>query len=115
MIRRLVVAGVVALALAACDPFGPLTVLTAEQRLASITLSPDSTDVRVGDSVLVTVQLVGKGGGTLSTGTPVFTLGNPLYISVSPTNYVKGLRVGRSELLATLDGKRGSAVFNVIP
>ena len=115
MIRRLVVAGIAVLLLAACDPFGPLKVLTEEQQLASIHLTPDSTDVRVGDSVLVTVTLVGKGGGTVSSGTPVFTLGNPLNISVSPTNFVKGLRVGRSELLATLSGKRGSAVINVIP
>lgn len=115
MIRRLVVVAVGALALVACDPFGPLQVLTEEQRLASIMLRPDSTDLRVGDSVLVTVTLIGKDGGNISTGTPVFTLGNPLNISLSPTNYVKGLRVGRSELLATLSGKRGSAVVHVIP
>jgi hypothetical protein len=101
--------------LAACDPFAPLKVLSDEQLLASIVLAPDSANVRVGDSVQVTVSLVGKGGGTISGAPLTLTVGNPLLISASPSGWVKGLRVGKTEVLATSEGKRGSAVINVIP
>lgn len=111
----LLLAATVAVTLAACDPLGPLAVFTDEQRLESIVLTPDSTDVKVGDSVKVAIQLVGKGGGTITTGSPVISLGNPLVISTNASGWVKGLRVGRSEVLATLAGKRGSSVVRVIP
>ncbi len=112
-LRLLGAAGVAAL-LAACDPFGPLGVLTDEQRLDSVVITPDSTNVKKGDSVKVTVKLVGKGGGTVS-GTPAFTAGNPVVISVSAAGWVKGLQVGRSEVLATLAQKRGASVIVVTP
>ncbi len=107
--------GVLAVALAACDPFGPLGVLTDDQRLESIVFTPDSSDLRVGDSVKVAFKLVGKGGGNLTSGTVTFTAGNPILISVSSAGYVKGLRVGRTEVLGTMSGKRGVAVINVVP
>ncbi len=118
MTRRIgtLLAGVALLtAVAACDPFAPLGVLTDEQLLESISFTPDSADVRVGDSVLVTVKRVGKGGGTISNGTVVLTVGNPLLISITNAAYVKGLRVGTTEVLGTLSGRRGSAVIRVIP
>lgn len=101
--------------LAACDPLGPLQVLSEEQRLESIMIAPDSTDLKVGDSIKVVVTLVGKGGGNLTGQSPVLTVGNPFNISVNASQYVKGLRVGRSEVLATAAGVRGSAVIRVIP
>ncbi|MBI3792190.1 MAG: hypothetical protein HY275_15105 [Gemmatimonadetes bacterium] len=103
-----------AVVLAACDPFGPLGVLTDEQRLDTIVLTPDSTNVKVGDSVQVVFKLVGKGGGTVA-GTPSFSAGNPVVISVASTGWVKALRVGRSEVLATLNQKRGASVVVVTP
>ena len=118
MTRRLgsLVAGAVVLvAIAACDPLAPLGVLTDEQLLESIAFTPDSTDLHVGDSVHVAVKKVGKGGGTVASGTVVLTVGNPLVISVSNAGYVKGLRVGTTEVLGTLSGRRGSAVIRVIP
>ena len=117
MIRRRMgfLAAVAFAAVAACDPLAPLKVLSEEQRLASIVLSPDSTNVKVGDSVQVVVSLVGKGGGSISGSAVTLTVGNPLVISASASGWVKGLRVGKTEVLATSDGKRGSAVINVIP
>lgn len=118
MTRRIgtLIAGAVMLAaIAACDPFAPLGVLTDEQLLENIVFTPDSADVHVGDSVQVTVKKVGKGGGTISSGTVVLTVGNPLYVSVSNGGYVKGLRVGTTEVLGTLSGRRGSAIIRVIP
>ncbi len=118
MNRRLgtFMAGAVLLAaVAACDPIAPLGVLTDEQLLEHIVFTPDSTDVHVGDSVQVTIKKVGKGGGTISSGTVVLTVGNPLLVSVSSGGYVKGLRVGTTEVLGTLSGRRGSAIIRVIP
>lgn len=113
-LRLLGAAGAAVVLLAACDPFGPLGVLSDEQRLDTIVLAPDSTNVRKGDSVRVTARLVGKGGGTVS-GTPAYSAGNPAVISVTATGWVKGLQVGRSEVLATLSQKRGAGVIIVTP
>lgn len=99
---------------AACDPLAPLGVLSDEQKLDSITISPDSSNVRVGDSVQVTVTLVGKGGGTIG-GTPVITLGNPLVVTLTASGWLRGVAVGRTEVLATYGNKRGAAVVRVVP
>ena len=101
---------------AACDPTLPLQVLSEDQKLASIDATPDSTNLRVGDSVKVTVKYIGRGGGQISsTGTPVFTVGNPLVVTVAQTGWVKAVRLGRSEVLATVSGKRDALVVLVVP
>ena len=111
-----VLAAGLALALAACDPTLPLQALSEDQKLASIDATPDSTNLRVGDSVKVLVRYIGKGGGTIaSTGAPVFTVGNPLVVTVAQTGWVKAARLGRSEVLATVSGKRDAAVILVVP
>ena len=102
--------------LAACDPTLPLQALSEDQKLASIDATPDSTNLRVGDSVKVLVKYIGKGGGQISaTGTPIFTVGNPFIVTVAQTGWVKAVRLGRSEILATVSGKRDALVVLVVP
>lgn len=101
----------------ACDPFQPLQVLSEDQKLQSITLSPDSTNLSKtgGDTLRLGVVLHGKGSGTISGEAPTWSVGNPLILSVDATGLIRGLRVGRSEVLATLRGHRGTAVVVVTP
>ncbi|MBI2797596.1 MAG: hypothetical protein HYX65_12925 [Gemmatimonadetes bacterium] len=118
--RRLALLGAAGAAVlavaAACDPTLPLQALSEDQKLASIDATPDSTNLRVGDSVRVLVRYIGKGGGSISpTGTPVFTVGNPLVVSVAAGGWVKAIRLGRSEVLATVSGKRDGIVVQVVP
>ena len=108
-------AGVSVLAVA-CDPTLPLQALSEDQKLASIDATPDSTNLQVGDSVRVLVRYIGKGGGSISpTGTPAFTAGNPLVVTVTASGWVKAIRLGRSEVLATVSGKRDGMVVLVVP
>ena len=103
--------------LVACDPLQPLQVLSEDQKLQSITLAPDSTNLAMsgGDTLRLSVTLHGKGSGTISGKVPIWTVGNPLVVSIDSTGLIRGLRVGRSEVLATLSGKRGTAVVIVTP
>ena len=115
-LRVLVLAAGAAIALAACDPTLPLQALSEDQKLGSIDATPDSTNLKVGDSVRVVVRFVGRGGGTISaTGTPVFSVGNPLVVTVLANGWVRAIRVGRSEVLATVSGKRDAVVIQVVP
>ena len=101
---------------AACDPTLPLQALSEDQKLASIDATPDSTNLRVGDSVKVLVRYIGKGGGQIAApGAVVFSAGNPLVVTVAQTGWVKALRLGRSEVLATVAGKRDGMVVLVVP
>ena len=61
-----VASAVIAISLAACDPTLPLQVLSEQQQLSAIDATPDSTNLRVGDSVRVVVKFIGKGGGAIS-------------------------------------------------
>jgi hypothetical protein len=114
----LALAGLAVAALAlGCDPLQPLQVLSEDQKLLSITLAPDSTNLSMsgGDTLRLGVTLHGKGSGTISGPVPAWTVGNPLIISVDATGLIHGLQVGRSEVLATLNGHRGVAVVIVTP
>ena len=110
------VVGATALGIA-CDPLQPLQVLSEDQKLLSVSLAPDSTNIALSgaDTVRLAVTLHGKGSGTISGPVPAWSVGNPLIISIDATGLIRGLRAGRSEVLATVNGKRGLAVVVVTP
>lgn len=110
--------GVGALAVVvSCDPLQPLQVLSEDQKLLSVSLAPDSTNIALSgaDTVRLAVTLHGKGSGTISGPVPAWSVGNPLIISIDATGLIRGLRAGRSEVMATVNGKRGLAVVVVTP
>lgn len=81
--------------------------------VATVVITPDSSDVTVGESSQLTATPKDGSGNTLSGRTVTWTSSNPTIATVSGTGLVSTLAVGRVTLTATAEGKSGTAIVRI--
>lgn len=107
----LLVAGV--MGLVACDPTAPLRTLSATQPAWSLTLSPDTLALAIGDTARL-VAVVRDRRGTVMPGLRVrFSTGDPAVVDADSSGRIRALRRGVAEVLASVEGLRQRAVVVV--
>lgn len=106
----------VGFAAAACsDGAAPPTSGLESPSVASIELSPSSGSVTVGETLQVTATTKNASGGIL-TGRPVtWSSGSAGVATVSATGLVTGAAAGTAAIIATSEGKSGTALVRVVP
>jgi hypothetical protein len=119
VIRRPLVLAIAAIAggalLAACNPLDPLRVLDDPQGIDSLSISPDSTNATVGDTVRFTLKVLGSKNSEIAGRTARWSVGNPIVATVNDSGLVTTRAVGRTEILASVESYRVSAVLIVRP
>lgn len=107
----LVVMGV--LGLVACDPTAPLRTLSATQPAWSLTLTPDTLALAIGDTGRL-VATVRDRRGTVMPGLRVrFSSGDPAVVEADSSGRIRAMRRGVAEVLASVEGLRQRAVVVV--
>jgi hypothetical protein len=106
---------VVAFAAQACDPLAPIKGIDEPQSIADIAVVPDSTTIIVGDTLRFAAELKSVSGKPILEREITWTLGNPGVATVSDSGLVTARAVGRTEVLATVENLRASAVLIINP
>ena len=92
---------------------------TVHQVAASVTVSPDTVRVTsIGDAQVLRASAADAQGNKIDSAKVTWASGDPNIASVAgsgPAVVVQGLRVGTTQITATVDGKAGSAKFVVAP
>ena len=91
---------------------GTTTASTAP--VATVTVSPASSNLLVGQSLQLTATLKDASGNTLTGRTVTWSSNLPLGASVNSSGLVNGLLVGLVTITATSEGKSGSSAITVI-
>src|SRR5260370_2326233 len=81
--------------------------------VASVTVSPATASVSVGQTVQLTATLKDASGNVLSGRTVTWASGAPTVATVSPSGLVSGVAVGSATVTATSEGQSGSATVTV--
>jgi Big-like domain-containing protein len=81
--------------------------------VASISVSPASTSVAVGQTVWLSAMLYDAGGNVLSGLVVTWSSNNPAVASVSSSGLVTGMTTGATTITATSGGQSGSAAVSV--
>ncbi len=91
------------------SPAGPITPLPA----ASVTVSPASVSLSVGQTLLLSVVLKDSAGDFLTDRTVTWTTSNSAVATVSASGLVTGVTVGTATITATSRGVSGKAATSV--
>jgi len=91
---------------------GTTTASTAP--VATVTLSPASSNLLVGQALQLTAILKDASGNTLTGRTVTWASNLPLLASVNGSGLVNGLLVGLATITATSEGKSGSSAVTVV-
>lgn len=83
--------------------------------VASVLLLPPSDSVRVGEVRQLEVQVFDAANNRLQGRRVHYSSAVPAIATVDTLGQLRGVAVGSVQLTATVDGKRGSATFKVIP
>src|SRR5207302_8816613 len=81
--------------------------------VASVTVSPATASLQVGQTVQLTGTPKDASGGVLSGRVVTWASSNPAAATVSPNGLVAGVAVGAATITATSEGKRGTEAFKV--
>src|SRR5258708_4276320 len=81
--------------------------------VASVTVSPATASVSVGQTVQLTATLKDASGNVLSGRTVTWASGAPTVATVSPSGLVSGVAVGSATITAASEGQSGSAPATV--
>ena len=92
---------------------GTAVVTVAPDPVAAVDVSPASASVVVGSSVQLVATPRNVSGQPLTGRTIFWSTGSPSLASVSSSGLVTGLAPGNAVIVATVDGKQGSAVVQV--
>ena len=113
---RLFLAAIPLAAVIGCNPLDPLRVVDDRQPITAIKISPAETTVVAGSTVQFTVQVLGSKNAVITDRVVTWTVGNPIVAAVSSDSGLVTARAsGRSEILASVELYRTSAVINVTP
>ena len=82
--------------------------------VASVTVSPATASVNVGQTVQLTATLKDPSGNVLSGRAVTWTSGTPAVAMVSGSGLVTGVAPGSATLTATSEGQNGSATVRVV-
>lgn len=96
------------LALAACrEGSGP-------PQVARVTVAPDSLDLFINSSVALQVLALDGNGTSIGGKTPSFQTEDPSIATVSATGIVIGVALGKTHVVATVDGKSAKSTIRVV-
>jgi len=96
------------LALAACrEGSGP-------PRVARVTVAPDSLDLYINATVALQVLALEADGTSIGGKTPSFQTEDPSIATVSANGIVIGVALGKTRIVATVDGKSAKATIRVV-
>lgn len=114
---RMAAAGVVVGCLvAACDVTAPLRTLDQAPPAWSLSLSPDTLSLAVGDSAQLTAVVRNRRGQPMTDRPVRFSSGDPAVVDVGGTGTigrVRALRRGVAEVLASVEGLRQRTIVIV--
>jgi YVTN family beta-propeller protein len=88
---------------------------TGSQSVASVSVSPSSVTVILGDTTQLTGTARDAAGGAIPEATVVWTSDNQGVATVSQEGRVVGAGVGQAAVTATAAGKSGSSAITVLP
>src|SRR5438094_7916908 len=83
--------------------------------MASLTISPATATIRVGQTLQLTATPKDSAGGTLTGRMVTWTSGNPSVATISGSGLVAGVTAGSATITATSEGKSSSAALTVTP
>src|SRR5882762_923591 len=92
------------------SPAGPGTPDTA---VASVTVSPATANLHIGQTVQLTATPKNAAGSILTGRTVTWTSSNPSVATVSPSGQMTGVTPGSASITATSEGKSGSTTITV--
>ncbi len=94
---------------------GTASVTVAPEPVASVTISPPSPSVTIGQAVQLTAVPRNASGVVLTGRTVSWSSGAPGLATVSSSGVVTGIAQGMAVIIATIDGTQGSALVTVRP
>jgi uncharacterized protein YjdB len=92
---------------------GTATVTVTSAPVASVTVTPPSATVTVGQTVSLDAQTLDASGGVLTGRTVTWTTSAAAVATVSPTGVVTGVATGTATITATSEGKSGTSTITV--
>jgi uncharacterized protein YjdB len=105
----LALAGALALLSCSGETVGP------EGQVRSVSVSPDSAMVRVGETVTLQATVYGPDGQVLTTPKVFWNTENPAVVTVSEDGVVTGMGLGTARVAASAAGRSGFATITVRP
>src|SRR5438094_8399379 len=81
--------------------------------MASLTISPATATIRVGQTLQLTATPKDSAGGTLTGRMVTWTSGNPSVATISGSGLVAGVTAGSATITATSEGKSSTAALTV--
>ena len=105
-------------ALAACgggSESKPTPVTPTVPVVTSVTISPGVAQVEVGATTTITAEVRDQNGALMSGKTPTWTSSNPAIATIDANGVLTGVAPGSVSLTATVEGKNGASIANVIP
>ena len=94
---------------------GTATVTVAPELVASVSITPTSPSVIIGQTVQLTAIAKNAAGQVLNGRTVAWASGAPGLATVSSLGVVTGIAPGMAVIIATIDGTQGSALVTVRP
>lgn len=94
---------------------GTATVTVAPAAVGSVTVSPATASVIVGQTTNLTATVKDANGAVLTGRTVTWTSSNTAIATVSATGVATGVAVGSATITATSEGKSGTAAVTVVP
>jgi hypothetical protein len=88
--------------------------VTVEQRVAEVSLTPDTASVAVGDGVQLAAEARDANGHPIEDATMQWASLNPLLVAVTPLGVATGLAAGSAMIAASCDGVADSARVEVV-
>jgi uncharacterized protein YjdB len=92
---------------------GTATVTVAAAPVASVTVTPPTASVTVGQTATLSAQTLDAGGAVLTGRAVAWTSSAPNVATVSPAGVVTGVAAGTATITATSEGKSGTAAITV--
>ncbi|HYR13021.1 MAG TPA: Ig-like domain-containing protein, partial [Mycobacterium sp.] len=86
---------------------------TPDTAVASVTVSPATANLHIGQTVQLTATPKNAAGTILTGRTVTWTSSNPSVATVSPSGQVTGVTPGSASITATSEGKSGSTTITV--
>src|SRR2546425_1970437 len=94
---------------------GTAAITVATVPVASVTVSPATASVQVGQTVPLTATVKDASGNTLTGRTVTWTTSNASVATVSASGLVSGVAAGAATITATSEGHSGTAAITVTP
>ena len=83
--------------------------------VTTVVVSPAFTSLDLGATGTLVVEVRDQTGKPMTGKTPTWTSSSPASVSVDASGGVRGLAVGSASIVASVEGKSGSAVVAVVP